>query len=124
MRGRHWIGAAILACLTSLAGCSSKPPERTPTEQELHIADSDRPGGIRGRHHFACGDGGNLLVDFKDQGLGLEIREREGERPIVLTAPAQGLQYVGDKAAATFGGGELRLQTSSRPERVCTRQTK
>jgi hypothetical protein len=114
----------LLACPVTLAGCSSETPKQEPTEQELHAADTEHPGGVRGRHHFLCQDGGSLLVDFKDQGLGLDIREGETERPMVLIAPSQGLQFVGDTATATIGNGELRLQARGKPERVCKRQTR
>lgn len=110
-----------VAVASLLAGCSAEQPRRAPTEQEVHAADRPALGGIPGRHEFACRDGHALLVDFKDQGNMLELREQPTGVPLVLTAPVQGLQYVGERATVTFDAGELRLQQAGQAERVCKR---
>ena len=107
-----------MALAMLVAGCSGEKQSQQPTEQELHAADAALSGSVKGRHLVGCKDGGDLLVDFKDQGLALEIRENAADRPLVLTAPAQGLQYIGDTASATFKNGELRLQAPPQPERI------
>lgn len=112
-----------LAAVT-LTGCSSEPEPRAPTEQELHADDRAAPGGVKGRHVFRCDDGGRLLVDFKDQGLTIEIRDDEGAPPLALTAPAQGLQYQGETGAATFVAGKLYLRSPKGEERSCERRTR
>lgn len=115
-----WLAVAPV----NLGGCSEQAPKRTPTEQEIHSADRPAGTGVQGRHEFGCNDGGSLLVDFKDQGNTIELREANAASALILTAPTQGLQYVGDDASATFAGGELRLQRSGRPERACRRRSR
>ena len=106
-----------------VTACSAEKAPSPPTEQEIHALDRGAPGGVRGRHVFRCDDGKRLLVDFKDQGLTLEIREREADPPLVLTAPSQGLQYQGGADTATVVAGGLRIQPATGGERVCTRRT-
>lgn len=115
---------AIACCAALLLGCSEQPKPGPPTEQELHSTDIGTPGRVKGRHLFSCRDGGELLVDFKDQGLFLDIREREGDPPVTLTAPSQGLQYVGDGGSATMAAGELRFLPVAGGERICKRRTR
>lgn len=113
-------GAMVLV----LAACSDERKPSTPTEQELHAKDGFEGGGVRGRHLFACDDGKMIFVDFKDQGLTLEIRERDAGPPLVLTAPSQGLQFVGEGATVTITAGGLRLDPAEGRTRSCRRKTR
>lgn len=54
----------------------------------------------------------------------LEVRERDDAPSLILTAPAQGLQYVAEGATATFADGELQLQRAGLPEQICKRATR
>ncbi len=114
----------IAAGAVGLGACSQEQPRRPPTEQEIHSADQDDGSRVKGRHAFMCRDGTTLLVDFKDQGNMLEVRERDNGGPLILTAPTQGLQYVAEGATATFADGELRLQQAGLTERICKRATR
>ncbi len=107
-----------------LSACSQEQPPRPPTEQEVHSADQPDGSRVKGRHAFACQDGATLLVDFKDQGSMLEVRERADAAPLILTAPIPGLQYVTEGATATVSNGELRLQRTKSPEQICMRATR
>lgn len=124
VRGMTARVVAIGVAAGIVAGCSSEPETRAPTEQELHADDRAAPGGVKGRHVFRCDDGGRLLVDYKDQGLTIEVRDDENAAPLALTAPAQGLQYQGETGAATFLKGKLYLRSSKGEERLCTRRTR
>lgn len=117
------IAISTFGAVLALPACSSEQPQRAPTEQEIH-ADDFGTGGVRGRHVFVCDDGSRLLVDYKEQGLTLEIREPEGRRPLLLTAPAQGLQYQGDAGTVTIMTGGLRFEPIKGPARTCKRQTR
>lgn len=110
-----------IAAFAFFTGCSGEQPRKAPTEQEVHAADRPTMGGVPGRHEFACRDGRALLVDFRDQGNMIELREQPDGIPLILSAPAQGLQYVGESATVTFDAGELRLQRAGQAERVCKR---
>lgn len=41
---------------------------------------------------------------------------------MTLTAPAQGLQYVGDTATATFKGSQLTIVEGNGRTRTCKRE--
>jgi hypothetical protein len=107
----------------ALTACSEQPPTKPPTEQEIHANDSADASGTPGRHPYRCDDKRMLLIDFKAEGLTLEIRRDTETAPIVLTAPAQGLQYVGDTASATFSGNEIRIEEAKKPTLLCTKAT-
>ena len=42
--------------------------------------------------------------------------------PVTLTAPAQGLQYVGETATATFKGTQLTIVEGDGRTRICERE--
>lgn len=116
---------AVVGLVAVIAsGCSSEPEPGAPTEQELHADERAAPGGVKGRHVFRCDDGERLLVDFKDDGLTIEVRDDESAPALALTAPAQGLQYQGDTGTATFVAGKLHLRSFKGEERSCTRRTR
>ncbi len=124
LRGtRLVIASGIVAAVPALPGCSGEQAARVPTEQEIH-ADDRGTGGVRGRHVFSCDDGSRLLVDYKEQGLTLEIRGAEAQEPLVLTAPAQGLQFQGDAGTVTIVTGGLRFQPIEGATRTCKRRTR
>lgn len=112
------------AMVLMLAGCSDERTPSTPSEQELHASDGLEGGGGRGRHLFACDNAQMLFVDFKDQGLTLEVRERDEGPPLILTAPSQGLQFVGEGMTATITAGGLRLDPAQGKTRSCRRKTR
>jgi hypothetical protein len=62
-----------------------------------------------GRDPYRCSDGEPLFVDYKDNGLQIDLRRFSSAVPMTLTAPAQGLQYVGKTATATFKGSQLTV---------------
>lgn len=113
----------IVAGAMALVACSEQPTTKPPTEQEIHANDSADASGTSGRHPYRCDDKRTLLIDFKDEGLTLEIRRAADAAPLVLTAPAQGLQYVGSTASATFSGNEIRIEDAEQPTIVCTKAT-
>lgn len=102
-------------------GCSQDPQRQTPTEQEIHAEDFGTTARVRGRHLYACDNGQRLFVDFKEAGLSLELRPQETSAPTILTAPSQGLQYIGDDATATMNGNKLRIVDGRGAVRVCTK---
>lgn len=120
LRPRPFIGALLIV----LGACSGEQKPSAPSEQELHAQDGSGRGGTRGRHLFSCDDGRIIFVDYKDQGLALEIREQESGAPLIFTAPSQGLQFVGDGATATIITGGLRLDPAKGKTRLCKRETR
>lgn len=114
---------AFSAFVLFLVGCSAEQPKQVPSEQELHAAEVGGRGVV-GRHHFLCEDGTTLLVDFKAEGLGLQIRESETARPETLTAPSPGRPFVGKHSFAVIGSGKLEYLRGSEPVLTCVRQTR
>lgn len=119
MRARTRAATLALTGAVVLAGCAEEKKPRAPTEQEIHARDFETASGVRGRHLYTCGDGAPLFVDFKDEGLSIELRREERGPPQTLSAPAPGLQYVGDNASVTFKGHELRFVDAQARTRVC-----
>jgi|GEM_PF-1546935 hypothetical protein len=120
---RFRIGIAGICVVLTLSGCSEQPRKGPPTEQEIHAGDSGDASGTRGRHPYRCEDNRPLLVDFKDEGLALELRRDANAAPIVLTAPAPGLQYVGDTMSATFSGSEIKIEEADKHPVLCRKAT-
>lgn len=120
MPGKRVLPALIL--IAGLAACSESKPPAPPTEQQIHSSDSAVATGEMGRHPYRCSDGERLLVDYKDNGLQLDLRRSKGGPPVTLTAPAQGLQYVGETATATFKGSQLTIVEGDRHTRICERE--
>ncbi len=113
-----------LGAVLTLAACSEQPRKGPPTEQEIHANDSAVAGGMPGRHPYRCDDKQTLLVDFKDEGLTVELRREAQAAPVVLTAPTQGLQYVGETASATFSGSQIKIEEAGKRSLVCRKETR
>src|SRR3546814_20913884 len=75
-----------------------------------------------GRHPYRCSDGEPLFVDYKDNGLQIDLRRSSSAVPMTLTAPAQGLQYVGETATATFKGSQPTVVEGEGRTRICERE--
>jgi len=116
-------GFAGIALVLASSGCSEQPRKAKPAEQEIHAGDSGDASGIAGRHPYRCDDDRPLLVDFKNEGLTLELRRDGNAAPVVLTAPAAGLQYVGDTMSAMFSGNELKIEEGDKPPVLCRKDT-
>lgn len=114
--------AALLAIALVVTGCAEEKKPRVPTEQEIHSRDFETASRVRGRHLYACDDKEPLFVDFKDDGLTLELRSEEQGPVQTLSAPSQGLQYVGDTNSATMTGNELQLVDAQGRTRVCRKR--
>lgn len=71
---------------------------------------------------YRCSDREPLFVDFKDNGLQIDLRRSGSGTPVTLTAPAQGLQYVGETATATFKGTQLTIVEGDGRTRTCERE--
>lgn len=120
MRRKRALPALILAI--GLAACSENKPPAPPTEQQIHSSDSAVATGEIGRHPYRCSDGEPLFVDYKDNGLQLDLRRSNDGPPVTLTAPAQALQYVGETATATFKGSQITIVEGDGRIRTCKRQ--
>lgn len=116
--------ATVVAAIgiSVLTGCAEEKKPRLLTEEEIHSKDFETPSGVRGRHLYGCEDGQSLFVDFRNEGLSIELRREEKDEPRILSAPSQGLQYVGENEGATMTGNELRIVDAQGRTRVCRKQ--
>ncbi|KQM97765.1 MULTISPECIES: hypothetical protein [unclassified Sphingomonas] len=117
------VATLSLASMMALSACSEQSPKMPPTEQETHARDSAVTSGTPGRHLYRCDDDQTLLVDFKDQGLTIELRRDASAPAAVLTAPLQGLQYVGDAETATFSGNQIKVEAPGKRPMLCQKAT-
>lgn len=118
------IGIAGMCVALASSGCTEQPRKSPPTEQEIHASDSGDASGIPGRHPYRCDNDRQLLVDFKNKGLTIELRSEGNMRPVVLNAPAQGLQYVGDTMSVTFLPNALEIEEHDKPAVRCSKATR
>ncbi len=115
------VGVGILGLLV-LSACSEQARKRPPTEQEIHAGDSGVSSGASGRHLYRCDDDQALIVDFKNQGLTVEFRRNARAAPTILTAPMQGLRYVGDGQSATFTVNQIKIEAPGKQPVLCTKE--
>lgn len=113
---------SALVFVGGLVACSESKPPAPPTEQQIHSSDSAVATGEMGRHPYRCSDGEPLFVDYKDSGLQIDLRRSNSGPPMTLTAPAQGLQYIGETATATFKGSQLTIVEGDGRTRICERE--
>ncbi len=117
------IGIMTVLVVLATSGCSEEPEKMPPTEQEIHAGDSGNGSGAPARHPYRCDNDRSLFIDFKSDGLTLELRRDARAAPIVLTAPAPGLQYVGDTVSATFAGSEIKIEEADKRPVLCRKAT-
>ncbi|MDF0752930.1 hypothetical protein NLU14_22145, partial [Marinobacter sp. 71-i] len=81
MHCKRVLPAVIL--VVGLAACSERKPPAPPTEQQIHSSDSAVATGEMGRHRYRCSDGEPLFVDYKDNGLQIDLRRSNGGPPMM-----------------------------------------
>ncbi len=110
------LAAAVMTI--SAAGCSSHAPTSSPHDED-HSAGTNPQ--IIGRHVYECGDGAQITVDFLADGLTIEMRGTAGGRPARLSAPGQGLRYIGDRITADATGGQMTINRQGHAAQACRR---
>ena len=107
--------AIVMMAALAAGSCSSGDGngQLSPDDQALL---SDREA----HHEFQCNDGSLLHAAYRDEGLVMILSGPAQPQPIRLTAPAQGLTYVGEGITATITNRVLRISEVNRPERTCT----
>lgn len=116
-----WLALALVATTAACDGSPSEPPP--PGEEVVHSGDTNLRGGRVGQHQYLCMGGERPLVEFGEGGLRVRVAF-PGEPALALTAPAQGLQYVGEQASATVEGGRLDIQRVDGSRLSCWRASR
>jgi hypothetical protein len=81
----------------------------------------EMPPPIAETHTYRCDDESTLTVDFLADGTTLLLRRKGATRPITLTAPARGLDFVGDNIGITVAGRSIVLTEKNERTRTCVR---
>lgn len=97
------LGACLLV---SLSGCSPEP-EPDPGPERV------------GRQTFACSDGSEVQVEFRNDGLTIDLAVLPNGQPQRLTAPGRGLPFVGDGTSVYLSNGGIALVPSAGPSLSC-----
>lgn len=102
----------------ALTGCSSPAPSANPHDGD-HLA---RPNPqIIGRHIYICDDDAQITVDFLADGLTIELHSSGGGKAARLTAPGQGLRYIGNRITANATGGQMTISRVGHAAQTCRR---
>jgi len=87
-----------------LSACSG--PDETATDRKH---DQRSIPALVGEQRYRCSDGAIVDADFMNDGLVLEMTRMPGGTAELLTAPATGLAFVGDKVNASFADGDRMI---------------
>ena len=117
-----WIGGVSIGAVLMLPGCSDQPQKVARTEQQIHAGDSAVASGAPRIHLYQCDDDRTLFVNFKDKGLTVKLRHDAWASAVVLTAPSQGLPYIGESIIATFSGNHITIKVPGKRPVICQKQ--
>lgn len=112
---------SIVAMAAGFSACSGDPEQMPTTERDIHASQNQDGSAQSGRHPYQCTDGQSRFVDFKNEGLTMEVRTSYEGEPLVLNAPAQGFQYRSANLSAHFRDTNLVLVTGEGAKVVCER---
>jgi hypothetical protein len=115
---------SIVAIVAGFSACSGDPEQMPTSERDIHASQIQDGSAPSGRHPYQCTDGRSRFVDFKNEGLTMEVRKSYEGEPLVLNAPAQGFQYRSANLSAHFRNTNLVLVTSEGAKVVCERGRK
>lgn len=115
--GLNRLGAFALVLSIGLAGCDEKQ-RVTQTSLDRGSATSKQ---VVGEQLYACEDGSRLVATFIGDGLNLDLTASKTGGVEHLSAPAQGLTYLGDRVAATLAGRTLLIKRLDRHALSCER---
>lgn len=72
-------------------------------------------------HTYRCTGGNVLYVDFLADGTSINVKQRPSGPSLRLTAPSQGLTYVGDGMNLALNGKDIEIDEPKKPSRMCKR---
>lgn len=104
-----------------LAGCSASDQADTSNTSTKTTAPIQMPPAIVASHTYRCTGGEVLYVDFLQDGTSLNVKRSISGPSLRLTAPAQGLAYVGDGMNLTLNGKDIKIDEPKKPSRLCKR---
>jgi len=114
---RSLLLATVLLAMAA-TGCSIQAPSANSHDGD-HLAGPNAQ--IIGRHIYTCDDDAQITVDFLADGLTIELRSSTDGKPARLTAPGQGLRYMGDRITADATGGQMTIDRAGHATQACRR---
>ncbi|ABF54293.1 hypothetical protein Sala_2587 [Sphingopyxis alaskensis RB2256] len=104
-----------------LVGCSG--PERAENSEATTNTNVSvqMPPAIVASHTYRCVGGDVLYVDFLADETSIIVRRAPSGPSLRLTAPAQGLAYVGERMNLTLDGKDIKLDEPKKPSQACKR---
>jgi hypothetical protein len=115
---------SIVAMAAGFSACSGDHEQMPTTERDIHASQIQDGSAPSVRHPYQCTDEQSRFVDFKNEGLTMEVRKSYEGEPLVLNAPAQGFQYRSANLSAHFRDTNLVLVTGEGAKVVCERGRK
>lgn len=104
-----------------LAGCSESDQADTSNTSTNTTLPIQMPHAIVASHTYRCTGGDVLYVDFLADGTSINAKRRPSGPLLRLTAPSQGLAYVGDGMNLTLNGRDIKIDEPKKPSRMCKR---
>src|SRR3546814_2158567 len=87
-----------------LSGCSESDQADTSNMSTNTTLPIQMPPAIVASHTYRCTGGDVLYVDFLADGTSINVKQRPSGPSLRLTAPSQGLTYVGDGMTLGLNG--------------------
>ncbi|AMG76525.1 hypothetical protein [Sphingopyxis granuli] len=104
-----------------LAGCSESDQADTSNMSANTTLPIQMPPAIVASHTYRCTGGNVLYVDFLADGTSINVKQRPSGPSLRLTAPSQGLTYVGDGMNLALNGKDIEIDEPKKPSRMCKR---
>ncbi|PCE40310.1 MULTISPECIES: hypothetical protein [Sphingomonadaceae] len=104
-----------------LAGCSEPDQTNARNAATNTTASIQMPPAIVASHTYRCVGGDVLYIDFLADETSINVKRGPTGPSLRLTAPAQGLAYVGDGMNLTLNGKDIKLDEPKKPSRTCKR---
>jgi hypothetical protein len=106
-----------------IVACSDKPGAKPVANMATAspAPSAAMPPPIAETHSYRCDDDSTLIIDFLADGTTLLLRRNGAARPLTLTAPARGLDFIGERAAVTVTGRSIVLSEKNAVARTCVR---
>lgn len=117
---RHILLLAVPVAVL-LSGCSEKQEREASTTMVNAPLPVAMPPAIVASHTYRCADGEVFYIDFMHDGTTINVRRWPSDPALRLTAPSQGLAYVGDGMNLTVSGKEVRVDEPKKTSRTCKR---
>jgi hypothetical protein len=119
------LSAAAFAALLSLAACNSEPETVTagtadPDAATLKEAPPvELPPMVTASRTYRCKDNSLVYIDFFNDNVTANLRDKKDGQPVVLKAPEAGKPFVSDGYTLSGNGAEVELTRPGKGSESC-----